>query len=126
METLTASVAPLKPPREWFERPEAREPTPLTFTADGQIYGHLATWDTCHRGFLNGALLGVREGTAVQDQVRRVLCRREDRDGGRGHDPHRASDLRHRPRPSHCRTQGSCPPLRQHRLGGWLRYCQGR
>jgi hypothetical protein len=56
METLTASVAPLKPPREWFEKPEAREPTPLTFTADGQIYGHLATWDTCHRGYLNGTL----------------------------------------------------------------------
>ena len=55
METLTASVAPLKPPREWFERPEAREPTPLTFTADGQIFGHLATWDTCHRGFMNGS-----------------------------------------------------------------------
>jgi hypothetical protein len=56
METLTASVAPLKPPREWFEKQEAREPTPLTFTADGQIYGHLATWDTCHRGYLNGTL----------------------------------------------------------------------
>ena len=54
MEALVATVAPLAPPKEWFTKPEANEPTPLTFTADGQIFGHLATWDTCHRGFLNG------------------------------------------------------------------------
>jgi hypothetical protein len=41
--SLTAAVAPLKPPREWFEMPEASEPTPLTFTADGRVYGHLAS-----------------------------------------------------------------------------------
>ena len=51
---LTAAVAPLAPPREWFEVPET-EPIPLSFTADGQVFGHLALWDTCHRGFLNGA-----------------------------------------------------------------------
>jgi hypothetical protein len=53
-QALTAAVAPLKPPREWLEFPEANEPTPLTITADGQIFGHLALWETCHRGFLNG------------------------------------------------------------------------
>lgn len=47
-------TAPLKPPRAWFEVPEADGPTALTFTADGQVFGHLATWDTCHTGFLNG------------------------------------------------------------------------
>jgi hypothetical protein len=40
------TVAPLRPPKEWFTKDEANEPTPLTFTADGQIFGHLATWDT--------------------------------------------------------------------------------
>ena len=55
METLTASVAPVTPPRKWFDLPEAGQPTPLTFTSDGQIYGHLALWESCHRGFLNGA-----------------------------------------------------------------------
>lgn len=55
MSVLMAAVAPLRPPREWFEMPEARGPTPLTFTADGQVFGHLALWDTCHRGFLNGS-----------------------------------------------------------------------
>lgn len=53
---VAASVAPLNPPRAWFEQPEGNGPTPLTFTTEGQIYGHLATWETCHRGFLNGAL----------------------------------------------------------------------
>lgn len=48
------TVAPLKPPREWFETPEADEPTPLTFTPEGQVYGHLALWDTCHLGFNSG------------------------------------------------------------------------
>lgn len=26
-------------------------PTPLTITADGRVFGHLATWGTCHIGF---------------------------------------------------------------------------
>lgn len=52
--TIAAALAPLKPPREWFDIPEDG-PTPLTFTADGQVFGHLALWDTCHRGFLNGS-----------------------------------------------------------------------
>lgn len=52
--TLTASaagLAPLKPPRDWFYTPEADEPTPLTVTDDGQVYGHLALWDQCHAAF---------------------------------------------------------------------------
>lgn len=51
----TTELAPLKPPRDWFEIPEADQPTPLTFTADGQVYGHLAIWDTCHTGLMSGA-----------------------------------------------------------------------
>lgn len=49
---MTASAAPLKPPRAWFERPEGDSPTPITITADGQVYGHLALWESCHTGFL--------------------------------------------------------------------------
>jgi len=47
-------VAPLAPPKEWFEMPEA-SPTPLTYSEEGQVFGHLALWDTCHTGFLNGS-----------------------------------------------------------------------
>lgn len=46
------TLAPLKPPRAWFERPEANEPTPITFAASGEVYGHLALWDSCHSGFM--------------------------------------------------------------------------
>ena len=51
----TTELAPLRPPRSWFEIPEADSPTPLTFTADGEVYGHLAIWDTCHTGLMAGA-----------------------------------------------------------------------
>jgi len=44
----------LAPPKEWFEMPETT-PTPLTFSEEGRVFGHLALWDTCHRGFLNGS-----------------------------------------------------------------------
>jgi len=53
LPALTASaagLAPLEPPREWFEVPEADQPTPLTVTDEGQVYGHLALWGTCHTG----------------------------------------------------------------------------
>lgn len=48
---ITASAAgkaPLKPPAEWFDVPEPSEPTPLTVTDDGRVYGHLAVWGQCH------------------------------------------------------------------------------
>lgn len=45
---LVASAGPVAPPRAWFEDPELTEPTPLTITDDGYVYGHLALWGTCH------------------------------------------------------------------------------
>lgn len=54
-EVLTAAVAPLAPPREWFEMEEPNEVTPMTYTADGQAFGHLAPWDQCHAGLAAGA-----------------------------------------------------------------------
>jgi hypothetical protein len=53
-DSMTASAPPLKPPRDWFDLPEADVATPLTVEKNGQVYGHLALWDTCHTGFLNG------------------------------------------------------------------------
>jgi hypothetical protein len=50
-EALVASAAPLTPPAAWFANPELDEPTPLTVTPEGRVYGHLATWRTCHTGF---------------------------------------------------------------------------
>ena len=69
METLTASVAPLKPPREWFQttggaRAHAadlhRRRADLRASRD---LGHLSP------GLHERLLLRVREGTAVEDQA---------------------------------------------------------
>jgi len=56
----SAGRAPLAPPRAWFEVPEADGPTPLTITDDGQVYGHLATWDQCHGGYQGTCELAPR------------------------------------------------------------------
>lgn len=48
-DTLIASAAPVAPPKEWFDQFDLEGPTPLTITADGRVFGHLATWDSCHR-----------------------------------------------------------------------------
>lgn len=37
-------------PAEWFSDPGLTGPTPLTVTEDGRVFGHLATWNTCHIG----------------------------------------------------------------------------
>lgn len=37
-----------RPPAEWFGNPGLTEPTPLTVTPEGRVYGHVATWGTCH------------------------------------------------------------------------------
>lgn len=53
-EVLTASaagLAPLEPPTDWFFMEEPNEPTPLTVTEDGKVYGHLALWHQCHAAF---------------------------------------------------------------------------
>ena len=34
-----------------FDQPEIDEPTGIVITEDGRIFGHLATWGTCHIGF---------------------------------------------------------------------------
>lgn len=48
-DAMIASAAPAAPPDEWFVPFELDGPTPLTVTADGRVFGHLASWDSCHR-----------------------------------------------------------------------------
>jgi hypothetical protein len=51
-QAITASAAPAQPPRAWFETPEPPGKMPLTVNEDGRVFGHIATWDSCHVGFL--------------------------------------------------------------------------
>jgi hypothetical protein len=50
--SITASSASesWKPKAQWFQKPELDGPTPITVTADGRVYGHIAEWGTCHIG----------------------------------------------------------------------------
>jgi hypothetical protein len=50
LDFLIASAAPVTPPTEWFHRAEPDRPQALTITENGQVYGHLALWGTCHTG----------------------------------------------------------------------------
>lgn len=52
-ESMTAAAVVDSPPVEWFTLEEAADPTPLTFTDDGQVFGHIALWESCHTGFLS-------------------------------------------------------------------------
>lgn len=46
-----AAAAPAElPPADWFARPEFTELSPLTVTADGRVFGHIAPWGECHVG----------------------------------------------------------------------------
>lgn len=43
-------AAPDLPPAEWFARPDVDRVTPLTVTAEGRVFGHIAPWGECHVG----------------------------------------------------------------------------
>jgi hypothetical protein len=43
---------PVQPPAQWFQNPSLAGKTPLTVTADGKVFGHIAAWDECHRDFV--------------------------------------------------------------------------
>lgn len=48
---LVASGGTDAPPREWFDDPGLTGPSPIVVTEEGRVFGHLATWGTCHIGF---------------------------------------------------------------------------
>lgn len=54
--SVTADGGPVSPPFEWFSNPQLNEPTALTVTEDGRIYGHAFTWGSCHVGMRDRCL----------------------------------------------------------------------
>ncbi|CAB4912040.1 unannotated protein [freshwater metagenome] len=48
---LIASGAPSTVPAAFFAETPLDGPTALTVDDDGRVYGHIATWGTCHTGF---------------------------------------------------------------------------
>lgn len=60
---LVAAAGPVVPPMEWFDNPKLSVPTPLTITDEGHIFGHLATWDTCHISFPGACVTPPKSAT---------------------------------------------------------------
>jgi hypothetical protein len=60
---IVAAAAPVLPPRAWFVDPCLTEPTPITVTDAGQVFGHLALWDTCHIGHSGQCVTPPRSAT---------------------------------------------------------------
>lgn len=52
------------PPREWFDDPRLERPTPLTVTADGRVFGHIADFQGCHIGQTEVCVTPPRSQTA--------------------------------------------------------------
>lgn len=52
--SLVAGAAPMYPPGDWFKDPKLDKLTPVTITADGHIYGHIADWTQDHMGLPPG------------------------------------------------------------------------
>lgn len=52
--------APLHPPAAWFSDPRLGQPTPLTISDDGRVYGHLAVWGQCHVAYSDSCVTPPR------------------------------------------------------------------
>jgi hypothetical protein len=48
---LTAAANLQTPPSAWFSTQEPPGKMPLTVTDEGRVFGHIATWDSCHVGY---------------------------------------------------------------------------
>lgn len=62
--TASASAGPVAPPDAWFDNPNLSGPTGLTVDDDGRVYGHLATWGTCHLQFSDTCVTAPRSATS--------------------------------------------------------------
>lgn len=47
---LVAGAFPVKPPTEWFSKPEFQRLMPLSIDKDGRVSGHIAAWHQSHIG----------------------------------------------------------------------------
>lgn len=63
MAALMAGAAPAAPPKEWFDDPKLTGPTPLHIGDDGRVYGHVATWGTCHVGIGDSCTMAPKSAT---------------------------------------------------------------
>jgi hypothetical protein len=61
VELVAANL--LKAPAAWFADPELERLSAITVTDEGEVFGHLAGWSTCHVGFKNACVTPPRSFT---------------------------------------------------------------
>lgn len=64
--TASAGGPDWKPESEWFTDPRFDEVTPITVTADGRVFGHVAAWGTCHVGYRDRCVTPPRSNSNYQ------------------------------------------------------------
>jgi hypothetical protein len=75
---LTASAGPL-PAVAMFALPELDGPTPITYdTETGRVYGHIATWKTCHVGYSEVCVTAPRDESGAYTWFNRFPVETED------------------------------------------------
>lgn len=67
--SLTAALAPVHPPKEWFSNPQLKQKTKPQVADNGRIFGHLAVWDGCHRGRMSAANVCTTPPRSSNDYV---------------------------------------------------------
>lgn len=78
---LVASVGATRtrPPVGAFALPELDGPTPITYdTATGRVFGHVATWRTCHVGYADVCVTAPRDETGEYAWFNRFPVETED------------------------------------------------
>jgi hypothetical protein len=62
------------PPAAWFENPGLDQPTPITVTDDGRVFGHAARWESCHIGVNGECITPPRESDFPYFMTGEVVC----------------------------------------------------
>ena len=63
IDSIVASAVPVEPPKAWFDNPKLAGPTAITIEDGGRVFGHLATWDSCHVGIQGRCQTAPKSGT---------------------------------------------------------------
>lgn len=102
------------PPRSFYEPLQLPGPTPFTITDEGEVFGHIATWDQCHAGFLGGAFRECVRPPRSPSGYRTFYANRSERfsDGSRLPVGVLTMDTRHAPGDVDRRTGLATPDLR--------------
>jgi 2'-5' RNA ligase len=73
--SLVAAAFPVDPPDEWFQDPGLTGPLPFTVDDSGRVYGHLATWGTCHTGVAGTCRTPPHESEFAYFQLGEVVAK---------------------------------------------------